>query len=42
MMRLRKDEIYETLKTCKDSAHGPDGIPYSYYKKFWKFFGDTL
>jgi len=41
-MPLSKDEIYETLKTCKDSAPGPDGIPYSYYKKFWKFFGDTL
>jgi len=30
------------LKTCKDSAPGPDGIPYSYYKCFWKFFGETL
>jgi exonuclease III len=28
------DELKQTLKTCKDSSPGPDGIPYSYYKKF--------
>jgi len=39
---LSKDELYEVLLTCKDSAPGPDGIPYSYYKHFWYFFGDTL
>jgi exonuclease III len=39
---LSKDEIYETLLTCKDSAPGPDGIPYSYYKQYWSLFGDTL
>ena len=26
------EELKETLKTCKDSAPGLDGIPYSYYK----------
>jgi hypothetical protein len=39
---LSKEEIYEILLTCKDSAPGPDGIPYSYYKHFWSFFGDTI
>ncbi len=39
---LSKDEIYQTLLTCRDSAPGPDGIPYSYYKKYWSFFGDVL
>jgi len=39
---LTKEEIYLVLRECKDSAPGPDGIPYSYYKHFWDFFGDTL
>ncbi len=42
MSPLLKDKMYEILKTCKDSAPGPDGIPYSYYRHFWNFFGDTL
>jgi hypothetical protein len=39
---LTKEEIYQTLKTCKDSAPGPDGISYSYYEAFWKYFGSIL
>jgi exonuclease III len=39
---LSKEEIYQVLLTCKDSAPGPDGIPYSYYKHFWSIFGDAL
>jgi hypothetical protein len=39
---ITKEELYNVLQTCNDSAPGPDGIPYSYYKHFWKFFGDTL
>jgi hypothetical protein len=39
---LLKEEIYEVLLTCKDSAPGPDGISYSFYKHFWSFFGDVL
>jgi len=39
---LLKEEIYEVLLSCEDSAPGPDGIPYSYYKHFWYIFGDTL
>ncbi len=32
---LTIDELYKALKTCKDSSPGPDGIPYSIYKKYW-------
>jgi len=39
---ILKDELFETLKTCKDSAPGPDGIPYAYYKHFWCIFGDIM
>jgi hypothetical protein len=39
---LTKEELYETLRTCSDSAPGPDGIPYSYYKHLWHIFGDVL
>jgi exonuclease III len=28
------DELKKSLKTCKDSSPGPDGIPYSFYKSF--------
>ena len=33
--RITPKELEETLLTCKDSAPGPDGIPYSYYKVLW-------
>ena len=39
---LTQDELFATLKTCDDSAPGPDGIPYSYLKHFWPFFGPVL
>jgi len=39
---IQKEELYQTLKSCNDSAPGPDGIPYSYYKYYWDFFGHTL
>jgi hypothetical protein len=39
---LTKDEILLTLKTCSDSAPGPDGIPYTYYRHLWDIFGDIL
>jgi hypothetical protein len=41
-MEITKDELYDTLKTCSDSAPGPDGIPYSYYKTLWYIFGDII
>jgi exonuclease III len=31
---LTEQELFSTLKTCNESAPGPDGIPYSYYKTF--------
>ncbi len=40
--KITKAELFNTLKSCSDSAPGPDGIPYSYYKVFWNFFGDIL
>jgi len=39
---LLKEEILHTLKTCKDSAPGPDGISYSYYLHLWDIFGDVI
>ena len=36
------DELWNTLKTCKDSSPGPDGIPYSVYKAFWPVLGKSL
>jgi hypothetical protein len=32
---LTCEEMHKALLTCKDSAPGPDGIPYSVYKIFW-------
>ena len=31
---LQLEELKEALKSCKESAPGMDGIPYSYYKAF--------
>jgi len=33
------DELQKTLRTCKDSSPGPDGIPYKIYKNFWEVLG---
>jgi exonuclease III len=35
-------DLLRALKTCKDSAPGPDGIPYSVYKKYWKIAGPVI
>ncbi len=35
-------ELYEALSTCKDSAPGPDGIPYSVYRKYWTLTGPII
>ena len=44
--RMREDltlsELETTLRTCSDSAPGPDGIPYSFIKHFWADFGPVL
>jgi len=36
------DELKETLKGCKDSSPGPDGITYSIYKEFWDIVGKYI
>ena len=40
--RLGKDELAATLADCKDSAPGPDGIPYSYYRSLWRLAGPII
>ena len=35
-------ELTEVLKTCHDSAPGPDGISYSYLRLLWDIFGPLL
>ena len=36
------DDLLATLKTCNDSAPGPDGIPYSILKLLWPTYGELL
>ena len=33
---LSLEEIKKALASCKETAPGPDGIPYVIYKKYWK------
>jgi hypothetical protein len=40
--RLTISELYDALKSCKDSSPGPDGIPYIVYLKFWKTAGPII
>ena len=42
MEDLTIEELTATLQKCIDSAPGPDGIPYSYLKFFWRDFGPVL
>ena len=35
-------ELAATVATCKDSAPGPDGIPYSIIRLVWYSFGEIL
>ena len=41
-MNITANELFETLKSCVDSAPGPDGIPYSLIKLTWNHFGQLL
>ena len=41
-MSVTLEELEATLKTCADSAPGPDGIPYSFLRHFWQDFGPLL
>ena len=36
------EELRETLHSCRDSAPGPDGIPYSIIAALWTTFGPLL
>ena len=35
-------DLYNTLRSCRDSAPGPDGIPYSIIKLTWSIFGPAF
>ena len=39
---LTQEDLLTTLKSCADSAPGPDGIPYSVIKLTWNYFGKVL
>ena len=39
---LTIEELELTLKTCSDSAPGPDGIPYSFLRHFWSDIGKII
>ena len=39
---LTLTDLRNTLDSCKDSAPGPDGIPYSIIKLTWSLFGPLL
>ena len=39
---LTLGELYNTLKSCSDSAPGPDGIPYSLIRLTWSTYGPLL
>jgi len=36
------NELFETLRSCKDSSPGLDAIPYSLYKAFWRVLGPPM
>ena len=36
------EELYEVMKSCKNSAPGPDGIPYSIWTGLWSIAGKVL
>lgn len=40
--KLTIDELHETLKTCTESAPGPDGISYDTYKHLWSISGPII
>ena len=39
---ITENEMATTLASCKDSAPGPDGIPYSILRLLWYSFGTIL
>jgi hypothetical protein len=39
---ISENELWSILKTCKDSAPGPDGITYSHIKHLWPIAGKII
>jgi hypothetical protein len=39
---ITENELKEALKTCNESAPGPDGLTYGIYKKLWGIFGEMI
>ncbi len=39
---LTNVDLLNAIKTCKDSAPGPDGIPYTIYKSYWNITGPII
>ena len=39
---ITMEELTATITSCKDSAPGPDGIPYSYLKCLWYEAGEVI
>jgi len=39
---INLQDLKESLATCNDSAPGPDGIPYSVYRKLWFITGPII
>jgi hypothetical protein len=39
---LSEGDLLKALKMCVDLAPGPDGIPYSTYKKLWDIAGPFI
>ena len=39
---LVREELTNVLKSCGDTASGPDGISYKLLKSCWSFYGDIL
>ncbi len=37
--KITLDELQETIKSCGESAPGPDGIPYKFYEHLWELIG---
>ena len=40
--RIRTEDLEKTLSRAKDTAPGPDGIPYSFYKALWRTMGPLM
>jgi exonuclease III len=40
--KLTMNDLWAALSSSKDSAPGPDGIGYSFYKKYWHIVGPII